>query len=182
MPLSFFHNLSLIKPKMSISLTPFFLDYDPGPLYRRGKSNFQRRLRMRGSRLLLILALVMVGFFACYTSSHAQSKGKTAQQKIEGSKVGQDMRDVQKNAPATFDGTKSTQTPSAVQVQTSTTTPTVTPAPRGQYVPKQYQSLKTTAPPSPTVTPSTSTATSSSSSSKSSGSSSSSSSSTPKKK
>ena len=107
---------------------------------------------MRGSRLVLILALAMVGFFLGYSSSQAQTQGKTPQQKIEGSKVGQDMRDVKQNAPGTFDGSGTRQAP-AVKVQTSTTTPTVTPTPRNIAVPKKYQSLHTTPPPSPVVTP-----------------------------
>ena len=133
---------------------------------------------MKSSKLFLILALLMVGLFMCSTSSQAQSKGKEAQKKIEKSKVGKDMRDVKKNAPATFDGSKKRSATPSVKVKTSTSTPKVTPKPRGQYVPKKYKSLHTTPPPSPKTTPKTS----SSKSSKSPQSSSSSSSSKTKKK
>jgi hypothetical protein len=118
---------------------------------------------MKVLRSLLVLALAVVGFCLVNTSSYAQSKGTDAQQKIKKSKVGQDMRDVKKNAPGTFDGSGKRPAP-AVKAKT-TTMPTVTPTQRNIAVPKQYRSLHTTPPPSPKVTPKKTTTKPSSSSS-----------------
>jgi hypothetical protein len=107
---------------------------------------------------VLALALVLIGgALLAPMDAMAQGAGKKAEQKIQGSKVGQDMRDVQKDAPATFDGAKSSQSggakvqpsTSTYSVQQSTATPTVTPQPRNTYVPKQYQSFQSKEVPSP---------------------------------